>query len=87
MLDIAIIFSNILVMLQAMRMTFEMLPAKGSFLDPLHTPEDIGKLPAVIDTDKELKYVYDAIALTRSKLQREVPLIGFCGPCGLSSHT
>ena len=63
-----------------MGMTVEMLPGKGPhFPDPLHTPEDIGKLPTVIDTDKELKYVYDAIALTRSKLQGEVPLIGFCG--------
>jgi len=63
-----------------MGMTVEMLPAKGPhFPDPLQTPEDIGKLPVVVDTEKELKYVYDAIALTRSKLQGEVPLIGFCG--------
>ena len=63
-----------------MGMTVEMLPGKGPhFPDPLQTPEDIGKLPAVIDTDKELKYVYDAITLTRSNLQGEVPLIGFCG--------
>ena len=63
-----------------MGMTVEMLPAKGPhFPDPLQTPDDIGKLPKVIDTDKELKYVYDAITLTRSKLEGEVPLIGFCG--------
>ena len=80
MLDAAIIFSDILVVPQAMGMTVEMLPGKGPhFPDPLQTPEDIGKLPAVIDTDKELKYVYDAIALTRSELHGEVPLIGFCG--------
>jgi len=80
LLDAAIIFSDILVVPKAMGMTVEMLPGKGPhFPEPLQTPEDIGKLPKVIDTDKELKYVYDAITLTRSKLQGEVPLIGFCG--------
>ena len=56
LLDAATIFSNIFAVLQAMGMNIEMLPANGPYVpDPLHTPEDIGKLPAVIDTDEELK--------------------------------
>lgn len=32
-----------------------------------------------VDVEKELKYVFDAITLTRTQLDGEVPLIGFCG--------
>lgn len=65
-------------------MTVEMLPAKGpSFPSPLKTPEDqqykdvLGKSTA--EAVKELTYVYDAITMTRMKLDGRVPLIGFCG--------
>lgn len=81
LLDAAIIFSDILVVPQAMGMEVEMLPAKGPhFPDPLVTPKDIAtKLKKKVDVEKELGYVYEAIALTRTKLDGEVPLIGFCG--------
>lgn len=32
-----------------------------------------------VDVKKELQYVYDAISVTRRKLEGRVPLIGFCG--------
>ena len=32
-----------------------------------------------VDVKQELKYVYDAISLTRIKLAGKVPLIGFAG--------
>ncbi|KAH7105282.1 uroporphyrinogen decarboxylase [Auriculariales sp. MPI-PUGE-AT-0066] len=81
LLDAAIIFSDILVVPQAMGMTVEMVPGKGpSFPDPLRTPEDIPtKVRATVDVDKELSYVFDAITLTRRELKGQVPLIGFCG--------
>ena len=80
LLDAAIIFSDIIVVPKSNGMTVDMLPTKGShFPNPPQTPEDIGKLPKVIHTDKELKCVYDAITLTRSRLERKVPLVGFCG--------
>lgn len=49
------------------------------FPDPLETPADIEKLSKVVDVDKELGYVYEAITITRKALNGEVPLIGFCG--------
>ncbi|KAF8897195.1 Uroporphyrinogen decarboxylase [Infundibulicybe gibba] len=78
LLDASIIFSDILVIPQAMGM--EVLMNPGPFFpDPLVTPADTTKLSKVVDVNKELKYVFDAITMTRMELKGEVPLIGFCG--------
>ena len=79
LLDAAIIFSDILVVPQAMGMEVLMNPGP-SFPDPLRAPEDVDtKLKKVVDVQKELGYVFDAITMTRRALEGEVPLIGFCG--------
>lgn len=64
-------------------MEVEMVDKKGpSFPNPLKSPSD-GQYQEImkrdVDVQKELKYVYDAITLTRKKLEGRVPLIGFCG--------
>lgn len=83
LLDASIIFSDILVIPQAMGMTVEMVDKKGPhFPDPLSSPDDAqyGEIMARdVDVSKELDYVYRAITLTRQKLRGRVPLIGFCG--------
>ncbi|KAJ7688191.1 uroporphyrinogen decarboxylase [Mycena rosella] len=77
LIDAAIIFSDILVVPQAMGMEILMNP--GPFFPaPLETPADVSKLRAV-DVNKELGYVFAAITQTRVALAGEVPLIGFCG--------
>lgn len=83
LIDAAIIFSDILVIPQAMGMTVEMVDKKGPvFPEPLKSPDD-GQYEKVmkkqVDVKAELQYVYDAITLTRHKLKGRVPLIGFCG--------
>jgi len=78
LIDAAIIFSDILVVPQALGMEVEMNPGPH-FPDPLNTPEDIQKLRKDVDVYKELGYVFDAITMTRKALEGEVPLIGFCG--------
>jgi len=83
LVDAAIIFSDILVIPQAMGMVVEMVDKKGPhFPNPLLGPAD-GQYDELIkrnvDVAKELDYVYKAIALTRKKLDGRVPLIGFCG--------
>lgn len=79
LLDAAVIFSDILVIPQAMGMRVEMLPGKGPhFPEPLQTPADVSKLKKV-DVQKDLGYVLEAIELTRQKLAGRVPVIGFCG--------
>ncbi|EER29303.1 Uroporphyrinogen decarboxylase in heme biosynthesis [Coccidioides posadasii str. Silveira] len=83
LIDAAIIFSDILVIPQAMGMTVEMVEKKGPhFPEPLKSPDD-GQYERVmtkkVDVKAELDYVYKAITLTRQKLRGRVPLIGFCG--------
>eukprot|EP00126_Sphaerothecum_destruens_P003336 Sdes_comp17024_c0_seq3m6226 len=62
-------------------MEVQMVPGKGPhFPQPLQVPEDIdAKLNMNADVDIELNYVYQAITLTRQKLEGKVPLFGFCG--------
>jgi len=80
LLDACIIFSDILVVPQAMGLEVEMLPAKGPhFPQPLVVPTDIARLKENVNVDEELDYVYKAISLTRNLLEGAVPLIGFCG--------
>lgn len=78
LLDASIIFSDILVVPQAMGMEVIMNPGPH-FPAPLETPDDISRLKDHVDVDKELGYVFDAITTTRHALKGEVPLIGFSG--------
>lgn len=79
LLDAVIIFSDILVIPQAMGMSVEMHPGKGPvFSEPLQTPKDMERLKKV-NVTKDLDYVLEAIRITRNKLGGKVPLIGFCG--------
>ena len=78
-LDAAIIFSDILVVPQAMGLEVQMIKGRGPvFPEPLAHPDDLKRL-VVPDVKKELGYVYDALTLTRKTLNGRVPLIGFCG--------
>lgn len=83
LVDAAIIFSDILVIPQALGMTVEMVDKKGPhFPEPLKSPDD-GQYAKVldrkVDVAAELDYVYKAITMTRHKLKGRVPLYGFCG--------
>ena len=78
--DAAIIFSDILVVPEAMGMELIVEEGRGGpqFPSPLRTPADIERL-AIPDPNDRLRYVMDALALTRSSLRGRVPLIGFSG--------
>jgi len=80
-LDAAIIFSDILVIPQALGMEVIMSPGEGPvFPNPLKTVADIKTaLNHKVDVKTELKYVFDAITLTRHRLEGKVPLLGFSG--------
>lgn len=79
-LDAAIIFSDILVIPQALGMEVTMVPGKGpTFPDPLTEPVDLAKLQENVDVTQELAYVFQAITMTRYELKGKVPLIGFSG--------
>jgi uroporphyrinogen decarboxylase len=77
--DAAIIFSDILVIPEAMGMKFEMLESRGPvFHKPVRNETDAAELKE-IDPSKDLKFVLDAVSLTKKALNGKVPLIGFCG--------
>ncbi len=78
-LDAAILFSDILVVPQAMGIDFKMKESVGPWLDnPIKTLEQIENLQ-VSAAEENLQYVYDAIEITLQKLENEIPLIGFAG--------
>jgi uroporphyrinogen decarboxylase len=77
-LDAAIIFSDILTVPDAMGLGLHFVDGEGpKFKHPLREESDILALEAP-DLER-LRYVFEAIALTRKELQGRVPLIGFSG--------
>ena len=77
--DAAIIFSDILVIPEAMGLDYEMIEAKGPYFPK--TIQNEGDL-SQLSTDnmaEKLSYVTDAIKMTKSALNDRVPLIGFAG--------
>jgi uroporphyrinogen decarboxylase len=77
--DAAIIFSDILVIPQAMGLEVLMEEGKGPSLPKtIKTKLDIDALNTEHAAD-HLKYVLDALALTKKELNGRVPLIGFAG--------
>ena len=77
--DAAIIFSDILVIPQAMGMTVLMEEGKGPLLpEVVKTKADIDALNTE-HVEERLKYVMQALSLTKKELNGRVPLIGFAG--------
>lgn len=77
--DAAIIFSDILVIPEAMGMHLEMHEGKGPiFPNPIRNENDAKQLKE-LDPYTDLKYVLDAVSLTKRELNGRVPLIGFSG--------
>ena len=77
--DAAIIFSDILVIPEAMGLPYTMVEARGPWFEKtVKTEADINKL-RIADGENDLSYVCDAIRLTKTALAVRVPLIGFAG--------
>lgn len=77
--DAAILFSDILVVPQAMNIEVLMKENVGPFLpNPIRTAQDVEQV-IVPDIQETLGYVMEAIKITKEMLNNEVPLIGFAG--------
>ncbi len=86
--DAAIIFSDILVVPEAMGMELQIEEGKGGprFPHPIRSARDIDAL-TIPDPTEKLRYVMDALRLVRKQLDGRVPLIGFSGaPWTLASY-
>ncbi len=76
--DAAIIFSDILVIPEAMGLPYQMIEAKGpNFEKTITSQKEVDDLK--VTDGSNLQYVYDAIKLSKKQLDNRVPLIGFCG--------
>lgn len=78
--DAAIIFSDILVVPEAMGLDYEMIEAKGPrFPKVIENHNDVAVLLEGAQAAERLEYVYEALRITKRALAGRVPLIGFAG--------
>ncbi|HXB13714.1 MAG TPA: uroporphyrinogen decarboxylase, partial [Bacteroidia bacterium] len=76
--DAAIIFSDILVIPEAMGLPYQMIESKGPhFEETVKSEKDIDALR--IGTSADWEYVTNAIKLVKKELNDKLPLIGFAG--------
>ncbi len=77
--DAAILFSDILVIPEAMGQHLEFMENHGPKLSPqILTGPDVAKL-TIRDIESKLTYVADAVRMIKKELNGEIPLIGFSG--------
>jgi uroporphyrinogen decarboxylase len=78
--DAAIIFSDILVIPEAMGLPYQMIEQKGPwFENTIRSQEEFARLDEQIDVQERLWYVFEALKQTKAALNGRVPLIGFAG--------
>ncbi|MDT7687599.1 MAG: uroporphyrinogen decarboxylase [Acidobacteriota bacterium] len=85
--DAAIIFADILLIIEPMGLDLEFAKGEGPVIhNPVRTALDVDRVREVEDVGS-LSYVYEAIRITRRELRPDLPLIGFCGaPFTLASY-
>jgi uroporphyrinogen decarboxylase len=85
--DAAIIFADILLIIEPMGLQLEFAKGEGPAIhNPVRSPTDVERVREVEDVSS-LGYVYEAIRQTRRDLRPDLPLIGFCGaPFTLASY-
>ncbi len=86
--DAAIIFADILLVLEPLGIGFEFTAGDGPRIaKPLRTAEAIDAVAERIDAKSSLGFVMEALRLVRAELSGKVPLIGFAGaPFTLASY-
>lgn len=85
--DAAIIFADILLIIEPMGLELEFAQGEGPVIhNPVRLPADVDRIRE-IESIESLDYVMQAIRITRRELRPNIPLIGFCGaPFTLASY-
>jgi uroporphyrinogen decarboxylase len=85
--DAAIIFSDLLPILEPMGLELEFSPGDGPQIhNPIRTPSDVRRVTELENLDA-LQFVFETVAQTRRDLPASIPLIGFAGaPFTLASY-
>jgi len=86
--DAAIIFSDLLPMLEPMGLELEFAKGEGPVIhNPVREADDLDRV-AELESVDALDFVMQTVKLTRAGLKPEIPLIGFAGaPFTLASYT
>ena len=86
--DAAIIFSDLLLILEPMGIELQFTASEGPLLDnPIRTPADTDRL-LELENVEALGFVMEAVRKTRAALPESLPLIGFAGaPFTLAAYT
>ncbi|MFM8964463.1 MAG: uroporphyrinogen decarboxylase, partial [Sphingomonadales bacterium] len=78
--EAAIIFSDILVIPEALGLPYQMIEQKGPwFENTIRSQAEFDRLDTTIDVQERLWYVFEALKQTKAGLNGRVPLIGFAG--------
>jgi uroporphyrinogen decarboxylase len=85
--DAAILFADLLPMLQPMGMDLEYVKGEGPVIhNPLRQAADVDRLTA-LESVEAVGYVFDAVKMIRNELPADIPLLGFAGaPFTLASY-
>jgi uroporphyrinogen decarboxylase len=86
--DAAILFSDLLLILEPMGIGLQFTASEGPLLDnPIRTPADTDRL-LELENIEALGFVMEAVRKTRAALPESLPLIGFAGaPFTLAAYT
>jgi uroporphyrinogen decarboxylase len=77
--DAAILFSDILIPVEAMGMRLSFSEKQGPLLsEPIRNKSAVERL-IVPDTEEDMPYIIETIKILRRELEKKVPLIGFSG--------
>src|SRR4030066_431700 len=77
--DAALLFSDILIPVEAMGMRLEFSDKEGPILrEPIRNKSAVEKL-IIPDTEEDMPFIIETIKLLRKELENKVPLIGFSG--------
>ena len=77
--DAAILFSDILIPVEAMGMRLEFSEKEGPVLnEPVRSKSAVEKL-IIPDVEEDMPFVFDTIRILIKELEHKVPLIGFAG--------
>ena len=86
--DAAIIFSDLLPILEPMGLDLEYSPGDGPLIhNPVREASDVDRVVALENVDS-LHFVMETVSETRTNLSEDIPVIGFAGaPFTLASYT
>jgi len=85
--DAAILFADLLPMLEPMGIDLEYAKGEGPVIhNPLHDPVEVDRIQ-LLESMESLDFVLDAVRLIRRDLSTDIPLLGFAGaPFTLASY-